>query len=341
MLEEIKKQLLDKPECIKELLEYFGYCNIVIRPNYMQFGRDEFSSKKSIVIRLDSKWLWVNDYARNIEKDIFGYIMQQRGVSFSDVLNVVKTVLHIDNFYYLTERKSAFGGFYNHIRKATQHEARTYDMHILERYPQVPNIKFLQDNISLEAQYFFNLRFDVESQTIVIPIYNQIGDLIGVKARCNYDVGDGEQKYYYHVPCAMSTTLYGYAQNYEYLQNNIVYVFESEKSVMQCYSYGIRNCVALGSGSLSTKQARMIHELHAKSVIFMHDVGFKFENVQRNITVLKMYSHFSEMQIGYWNYTNREYPDKVSPSDLGADTLQYIMDNEIQMIGDEKDEEGL
>ena len=73
----------------------------------------------------------------------------------------------------------------------------------------------------------------------------------------------------------------------------------------------------------------------------MHDVGFKFENVQRNITVLKMYSHFSEMQIGYWNYTNREYPDKVSPSDLGADALQYIMDNEIQMIGDEKDEEEL
>ena len=54
MLEDIKKELLNNPEKLKEVLEHFGYCNIVIRPTYMQFGRDEESSKKSIVIKLEN-----------------------------------------------------------------------------------------------------------------------------------------------------------------------------------------------------------------------------------------------------------------------------------------------
>ena len=78
MLEDIKKELLNNPEKLKEVLEHFGYCNIVIRPTYMQFGRDEESSKKSIVIKLENNnWLYVHDYARNIQTDIFSYITNQ------------------------------------------------------------------------------------------------------------------------------------------------------------------------------------------------------------------------------------------------------------------------
>ena len=48
MLEDIKKELLNNPEKLKEVLEHFGYCNIVIRPTYMQFGHQ---SKKSRICR--------------------------------------------------------------------------------------------------------------------------------------------------------------------------------------------------------------------------------------------------------------------------------------------------
>ena len=41
MLEDIKKELLNNPEKIKEVLEHFGFRNIVIRNTYMQFGRDD------------------------------------------------------------------------------------------------------------------------------------------------------------------------------------------------------------------------------------------------------------------------------------------------------------
>ena len=342
MLKEIKKELLDNPEKLEELLEYFNFYNIHIHQSYISFGRAIDSSKKSIVIRLEKNdYLYVSDYARNINQDLFTYISEQRLVDFKDIISVVRKILKIDDFSIFREPQGIFGGFYEKIRKKNEYTCRTYDESILNKYVALANMRFIRDNITIETQQFFNIRYDVESQGIVIPIYNQVGELMGVKVRCNYDVQDGEMKYYYLIPCQMSQTLYGYSQNYNYLVNNVIYIFESEKSVMQCYSYGIRNCVALGSGSISRKQVQMLLELNPKKIIFMHDVGFDLENILRNINMVKNYSRFSEVELGYWDYFDRLYDDKVSASDLGKKELLRIIDNEIQMIGDDENEEEL
>ena len=334
--------MLDNPEKLEELLEYFNFYNIHIHQSYISFGRAIDSSKKSIVIRLEKNdYLYVSDYARNINQDLFTYISEQRLVDFKDIISVVRKILKIDDFSIFREPQGIFGGFYEKIRKKNEYTCRTYDESILNKYVALANMRFIRDNITIETQQFFNIRYDVESQGIVIPIYNQVGELMGVKVRCNYDVQDGEMKYYYLIPCQMSQTLYGYSQNYNYLVNNVIYIFESEKSVMQCYSYGIRNCVALGSGSISRKQVRMLLELNPKKIIFMHDVGYDLENILRNINMVKNYSRFSEVELGYWDFFDRLYDNKVSASDLGKKELLRIMDTEIKMIGDDEDEEEL
>ena len=342
MLKEIKKELLDNPEKLEELLEYFNFYNIHIHQSYISFGRAIDSSKKSIAIRLEKNdYLYVSDYARNINQDLFTYISEQRLVDFKDIIAVVRKILKIDDFSIFRKPQGIFGGFYEKIRKKNEYTCRTYDESILNKYVALANMRFIRDNITIDAQQFFNIRYDVESQGIVIPIYNQVGELMGVKVRCNYDVGDGEMKYYYLIPCQMSQTLYGYSQNYNYLVNNVIYIFESEKSVMQCYSYGIRNCVALGSGSISRKQVQMLLELNPQKIIFMHDVGFDLENILRNINIVKSYSRFSEVELGYWDFFDRLYDNKVSASDLGKKELLRIIDNEIRMIGDDENEEEL
>ena len=342
MLKEIKKELLDNPEKLKELLEYFNFYNIHIHQSYISFGRAQDTSKKSIVIRLEKNdYLYVTDYARNISKDLFSYISEQRLVDFKDIIGVVRNILGVDDFSLFNESRGIFGGFYEKIRKRSEYSVRTYDESILDKYIPLANKRFVDDNISIAAQQFFGIRYDVESQGIVIPIHNQIGELIGAKVRCNYEVQDGEMKYYYLIPCQASQTLYGYSQNYNYLTNNIIYIYEAEKSIMQCFSYGIRNCVALGSGSISRKQVRMLLELNPKKIIFMHDVGYDLENILRNINMVKNYSRFSEVELGYWDFFDRLYDNKVSASDLGKKELLRIMDTEIKMIGDDEDEEEL
>ena len=342
MLKEIKKELLDNPEKLKELLEYFNFYNVHIHQSYISFGRAQDTSKKSIVVRLEKNdYLYVTDYARNISKDLFSYISEQRLVDFKDIIGVVRNILGVDDFGLFNESRGIFGGFYEKIRKRSEYSVRTYDESILDKYIPLANKRFVDDNISIAAQQFFGIRYDVESQGIVIPIHNQIGELIGAKVRCNYEVQDGEMKYYYLIPCQASQTLYGYSQNYNYLTNNIIYIYEAEKSIMQCFSYGIRNCVALGSGSISRKQVRMLLELNPKKIIFMHDVGYDLENILRNINMVKNYSRFSEVELGYWDFFDRLYDNKVSASDLGKKELLRIMNTEIQMIGDDKDEEEL
>ena len=335
MLKEIKKELLDNPEKLKDLLEHFNFYNVHIHQSYISFGRAQDTSKKSIVIRLEKNdYLYVTDYARNISKDLFTYISEQRLVDFKDIITVVRSILGIDDFSLFNESRGIFGGFYEKIRKRNEYSLRTYDESVLDKYIPLANKRFIKDNISIIAQQFFGIRYDVESQGIVIPIHNQIGELIGAKVRCNYEVQDGEMKYYYLIPCQMSQTLYGYSQNYNYLVNNVIYIFESEKAVMQCFSYGIRNCVALGSGSISRKQVRMLLELNPKKIIFMHDVGYDLENILRNINMVKNYSRFSEVELGYWDFFDRLYDNKVSASDLGKKELLRIMDTEIKMIGE-------
>ena len=342
MLADIKKELINHPDKLKDVLEHFGYCNIVIRPKYISFGRDEKSSKKSIVINLENnEYLYTIDYARNIRKDIFSYIIEQRKVEFIDVLNEVRHALGITDYYDFFDNKGIFGGFYEKIRKRRTNKVNTYDDSILDCYVNCGNIRFLADNISLLSQKFFKIKYDVESQGIVIPIRNQFGQLMGVKERFNYDVPDGEMKYFYAVPCSMSQTLFGYSQNYEFLVDNTIYIFEAEKSCMQCYSYGIRNCVSLGSGSISIQQVKMLLELNPKRIIFLHDVGYGLENIMRNIDMVKNYSRFTEVELGYWSYLGRGYENKVSPSDLGKECLENILQNEITMIGDEDDEDEL
>lgn len=342
MLADIKKELINHPEKLKDVLEHFGYCNIVIRPKYISFGRDEKSSKKSIVINLENnEYLYTIDYARNIRKDIFSYIVEQRKVEFIDVLNEVRHALGIKDYYDFFDNKGIFGGFYEKIRKRRTNKVNTYDDSILDCYVNCGNTRFLADNISLLSQKFFNIKYDVESQGIVIPIRNQFGQLMGVKERFNYDVPDGEMKYFYAVPCSMSQTLFGYSQNYEFLVDNTIYIFEAEKSCMQCYSYGIRNCVSLGSGSISIQQVKMLLELNPKRIIFLHDVGYGLENIMRNIDMVKNYSRFTEVELGYWSYFGRGYENKVSPSDLGKECLENILQNEITMIRDEDDEDEL
>ena len=64
----------------------------------------------------------------------------------------------------------------------------------------------------------------------------------------------------------------------------------------------------------------------------MHDVGFSYENIERNMKSLRNYSRFSELEIGYWDFFDRGYEDKVSASDLGESECKRILREEIKYM---------
>ena len=209
---------------------------------------------------------------------------------------------------------------------------KTYDESILDEYLKVPNERFQRDNISLEAQMKFGIGYDVGTDRITIPIRDQHGSIIGIKGRRNYETDNvDDPKYLYIIPCQMSKTLFGYSINYSSMYGGTVMVFESEKSVLQCASYGYHNAVALGSNSLSEYQAKIILSLSPQKVIFMLDSDLPLENTKRNIDMLRSVATMRDLQINYFDWTEcLELPAKASPSDEGKEVLEYILAENIK-----------
>ena len=79
MLSDIKKELIKHPNIIQDILEHFEFCHIEIHNSYINFGRDEKGSKKSIVIQLQNNdWLMVKDYPKVIYCDFFHISFRQK-----------------------------------------------------------------------------------------------------------------------------------------------------------------------------------------------------------------------------------------------------------------------
>lgn len=332
MIQELKKQLLENPENICTLLEEFDFAHITLKRNEIRFARNS-DGGHNIRIRLNDEYLNVTDYVNSIHTDIISYIIKEKHTDFRIVLSAIKRILNLsDDWRPQSRKREIFGGVYSRIINRTDPQPKVYDESILDDYLKVPNERFQRDNISLETQMKFGIGYDVGTDRITIPIRDQHGSLMGVKGRRNYETdNEDDPKYLYLVPCQMSKTLFGYSTNYSSMYGGTVMVFESEKSVLQCASYGYHNAVALGSNSLSEYQAKMILSLNPQKVIFMLDSDLPLDNTKRNIDMLCSVATMRYLQISYFDWTEcLDLPAKASASDEGKEVLEYILEENIK-----------
>lgn len=341
MIQELKKQLLENPENICTLLEEFEFEHITIKRNEIRFARNS-EGGQNIRIRLENNdYLNVTDYARSEHCDIVSYIIKEKHTDFRTILTAIKRILHLSDDWRPQSRRLIFGGVYEKITHRIDSPPKTYDESILDDYLKLPNERFQRDNISLETQMQFGIGYDVETDRITLPIRDQHGSLMGIKGRRNYETDNvDDPKYLYIIPCQMSKTLFGYSNNYSEMYGKTVLVFESEKSVLQCASYGYHNAVALGSNSLSEYQAKMILSLNPQRVIFMLDNDLPIENTKRDIEVLRNVSTMRDFQISYFDWTEcLDLPEKSSPSDEGKEVLEDILAENIKDYIEATDDE--
>ena len=332
MIQELKKQLLENPENICSLLEEFEFEHITLKRNEIRFARNR-EGGQNIRIKLENNdYLNVTDYARSEHCDIVSYIIKEKHTDFRTVLTTIKRILHLSDDWRPQNRRLIFGGVYEKITHREDSPPETYDESVLDNYLKIPNERFQRDNISLETQMRFGIGYSVETDRITIPIRDQHGSIIGIKGRRNYETDNvDDTKYLYLVACQMSKTLYGYSENYSNMYGKTVMVFESEKSVLQCASYGYHNTVALGSNSLSEYQAKMLLSLNPSRVIFMLDNDLPLENTKRNIDMLRSVATMRDLQISYFDWTEcLDLPDKSSPSDEGKEILDNILKENIK-----------
>lgn len=332
MLTEIKEQLSQNTSAIVDLLDYFGFSHINPTSKEIRFARDD-SGGQNISIRLDS-CVHVNDFAKGVSGDIFSYIIKEKDVTFREVIQQTKKILGLSNDWRPQQRKQLFGGIYVNITRPNREiQLKTYDESALDQYERVSNLRFLCDNISLASQKFWDIRFSVEDNRIIIPIRNEYGQLVGAKGRLNGEAEEDNPKYLYTIPVAMSQLLYGLSENYQYLYGNDIIVVESEKSVMQAWDFSVRNIVALGSNSLSEKQTKLLLQLQPKRIIIAMDEGLEFEQTKRNADMIKNFGGMLAPEVWYWDADqDLDILPKSSPTDAGKEKFKEIMEEQLVRI---------
>jgi DNA primase len=334
VLSEIKEELLKKPECITELLEYFDFAHIRHSSREIRFARDDRAGQNISIRFENNEYLVVNDYSRGVRLDIFSYIVQEKGVTFREVLQQTKLILGLDDDWKPKQKRSLFGGIYDNISRPNKiFKLKVYDDSVLNQYGRYGNVRFLHDGISLEAQKFWDIRFSVADNRIIIPIRDEYGSLVGAKGRLNDEPEENEPKYIYTIPVASSQLLYGYCENYQYLYGNDVIVVESEKSVMQAWDFGVRNVVALGSNNLSEKQSKLLLQLQPKRIIIALDEGLEFEQTKRNADMIRSLKSMFDTEIWYWDADqDLDISPKSSPTDMGKEKFEEIMNEQLIKI---------
>lgn len=334
MLSEIKEELLKNPDAIVELLEYFDFAHIKPSTREIRFARDDRAGQNIRIKLEDNEYLVVNDYSRGVRLDIFSYIVQEKNVTFKEAIQKTKQILNLSDDWHPQQRKSLFAGIYDGIaRQNREIKLKVYDDSILDQYVKYGNIMFLRDGISLAAQKFWDIRFSIMDNRIIIPIRNEYGQLCGAKGRLNGIPEDDEPKYIYPIPVMSSQLLYGYSENYQYLYGNDIIIVESEKSVMQAWDFGVRNIVALGSNNLSEKQTKLLLQLQPKRIIIAMDEGLDFMQTQRNADMIKNFSSIFTPEIWYWDADqDLDIPSKSSMTDLGKEKFEEIMQEQLIRI---------
>lgn len=201
----------------------------------------------------------------------------------------------------------------------------------IKEYPE----QWLSDGITKAAMDKFEILFSISQNKIIIPHYDQNERLIGIRGRAlnkweienlgKYMPVQIEKNWYSH---KLSLNLYGLNKNKENIKKTgVVYIFESEKAVLQFENFNQPNCaVAVCGSSLNKFQVDILMKTcHPSEFVICFD---KEEDVND-----KYFNRLLEFCRRYGNYGNFSFiydmgnllRMKESPSDRGEEVFAELL----------------
>ena len=265
-------------EYIETILTSIGCHHIRHKDGYYQCANKDGDNTTAICVYENENLTTVN-YTRQMVQgsratDLIDLVSFAMGLSFPETLKFICEEIGLSYYHDFDEDIPESFRFLQMIEEMDSGYTGEEDKplvpvseKILTYYMPYVNDLFYNDGIDYSTQKEFGIGYDPETDRITIPIYSAIGDLVGVKGRL-FTEHDGEPKYLYLIQCSKSKILYGLNKTIEYIrQRQLVYVVESEKAVMQCWSHGIRNVVATGGKNISKHQIELLTRLGARIVL--------------------------------------------------------------------------
>ena len=327
----MKEYLRNNPNEIEKILKYYGYHSINITDKEIRCAKKTSDNPSTVRIKLNDK-LSSTDFSTSYSGDLFSLIATHTGLKYSEIIKTVEIMIGKKiNGTYENKEESLFDGFFDdlYIPYEIEEKEVIYDESVLEKYNNGYkwNMRFLKDGILPSSQVKFHVGYDDESNRITLPWRDSEGKLIGVMARIDSDIPTNF-KYIPLIPFPKHKYIYGLYQNKEYIKKSKkVYIFEAEKSVLQCDSFGIHDCVSLGGNQISTTQVEQLLKLGVSEIVLCMDEGLMVDAIKRDIQTIKSCLFMRDIKIKVMIDKNNKYMpkgSKVSPSDQGKETFVQL-----------------
>lgn len=221
---------------------------------------------------------------------------------------------------------------------------------ILEYYSHLYPSEWLKENISKEVMDQFNIRVDSANHSIIIPHYDEKGNLVGIRRR-TYDIQELERGKYsplflegdmYNHP--LGDCLYGLYQNLEAIKRTKkAIIFEAEKSVLQLGSYvGKDNNIAVATcgSSIGQAQIKLLLDLGVEEITLAYDREFEGgRGSPDTVEYEKKLSKVMQPLVTFMTvYVIMDYDHltqyKDSPTDRGYETFSKLLSHRIKVTCD-------
>lgn len=335
MIVKIKERLQNNETELLSILEDIGCHGIKPIQNRFQFGSDEYGRHTGNIINIDT--LSYKSFSHNISGDIITLVSIMLHMDLGQSIKWLAHKLNIKMDYTRREVVKPFGGFWNELSKIKDMDdkpPKTYPKSILDEYGCSISKFFLDDGIDCVTQELFGIGYDIWTDRITIPWYS-FDDLLGVMGRENREVAQTNYKYLALHHVQKSKTLFGLNINYKNILNEgVCYVFESEKSTMQTYSFDVKNSTSIGCKTISNIQSKILKSLYC-DVILCFDEGVLKDDIIKECEKVKIKNPFFTNKVGYIYDKDNKYlkkGSKASPSDLGYDVFKNLLEECVEWI---------
>lgn len=328
MSNDIKNHLLHNKKDLVLLLKEYGYDKFTVNEDEIRCSKPDSSNGSTCRIRLNNM-LSCTDFSSSFNGDIFELIMFHTDVTYTDIVSKCYEMFNIEDI-----DDEDFNGLDLDLDTSPKEVLiPIYDKSELDNYEDVWNLRFVKDNIMPKTQEVFHIGYDYRSKRITIPWRTLGGELLGVMGRADYS-NYGDFKYIPLLRFKKHHSLYGIFENKKYIENNRVYIGESEKFVLQLHTMGIHNSLALGGNSIDNYRLSLLEKLNVKEIVYCFDESLDIDTQKRALKITKKYFK-NEVKIGVmYDKHNKYLPkgSKDSPTDLGKDVWNNLVANCIRWM---------
>lgn len=291
-IEVLKEHILEN-DLIPKILEELGCHHIRKKDGYIQCCNPDGDNTTAVCVYENTNLTTINytrdiSNGKNIHTDLISLVEFYKNESFPYAVKWICDVLDIDYYSNLDEdlpKSLQLTKMLVEMQSVdtdteTEKPLKPIPEKILSYFEPYVNDMFCEDGVGYDTQVEFEIGYDEFTNRITIPIRDDLGNLVGVKARYFYrQVPEDEQKFMYIEKCARSQILYGLYKTINFIKKaQRVFVVEAEKGVQQLYDKGYFEAVATGGSKISKSQIDKLTRL-CVPIIFVFDKDITKEDL--------------------------------------------------------------